>query len=102
MDAPKPILMTPEQNEQKLTLNKLKEFKLFENNKEYAISFGKSSNFEKLGFNIKESSWESTSFYEYFYSLNELQKINKYFRIFDNINEVISIIGEIFEDKNVN
>ena len=99
MEAPKPILITPI-NEENQIFKPTKEFKLFMNNIEYIISIGKSSNLEKLGIRVKELSLESDHFYIKFYSLKELQNINKYFRIFDNINEVISFFEEIIEEKN--
>ena len=99
MDAPKPILITPI-NEESQIFKPTKEFKLFMNNIEYIISIGKSSNLENLEIQAKELSFEANHFYIKLYSLKELQTINKYFGIFDNINEVISFFEETIEEKN--
>jgi len=92
-----PSQITPDEN---LLIKNEKEFKLTLNNKEYLIYIGISSSLEKLEIKIKELSSEPLNLYENIFSLMELKKVNKYFRIFDNIDELISFIEEIFEQKN--
>lgn len=99
MEAARPILF---QSKEENVFIKIEEFKLKYKQKEFIISLmRKISVSEKLGFRIKESSLDNTLLYENFYTLEELKVINKYFRIFDNINEIFPIIKEIFEEKNV-
>lgn len=104
MDAPIPIIpesKTPgEITPESLILSPTKEYELFIDNKKYIIEIGESQNSEKLRFKLKELSSLSNIYYQNFYSLQDLQKINKVFRYFDNIKEAISSIGEIFEAKN--
>ena len=98
MEAAKPIFF---QSKEENIYLKIEEFKLEYKQKEYIISLmRKISISEKLGFRIKESSLDNKLLYENFYTLEELKIINKYFRIFDNINEIFPIIKEIFEEKN--
>ncbi len=87
-----------------LSLKAIKEIKLIEDNKEYLITIGKSSIFQKLGFRIKESSLQAKKCYENYFSLEELKNLCKYFRIFENLNEVISMIEEedLFNEKQIN
>ena len=99
MEAAKPIsIITPENN---FSLSSKKEFKLIQEKTEYIIEVGKSSSSEKLGLKLKEQSSSNNFYYSLFLNLEELQKINKSFRYFDNINEAISSIQDIFEEKNV-
>ena len=68
--------------------------------REYIISLMKKTSFyETLWILIKESSLDNKSFYENVYTLEELKNINKYFRIFDNIDEIFPIIKEILKRK---
>ena len=98
MEAARPILF---QSKEENVFIKIEEFKLKYKQKEFIILLmRKISVSEKLGFRIKESSLDNTLLYENFYTLEELKIINKYFRIFDNINEIFPIIKEIFEEKN--
>ena len=95
MEAPKPIsLITPENN---LSFSSKKDFKLSHEKTEYIIEVGKTSTQEKLGLKLKESS--SDVYYSTFFNLEELQNVSKYFRCFDNINEAITSIQDIFEEK---
>ena len=97
MEAARPIFF---QSKEENIYIKIEEFKLEYKQKEYIISLmRKISVSEKLGFRIKESSLDNKLLYENFYTLEELKIINKYFRIFDNINEIFPIIKEIFEGK---
>ena len=99
MEAPKPIISTPDV---KLALVPLKELKLIQKDKEYQISMGKSSYMEYFGLKIKEASLGTNYCYENFYTLKELQNLSKYFRICVYIDDVIPFIEEIFEQKNAN
>ena len=95
MEAPKPIsLITPENN---LSFSSKKDFKLSHEKTEYIIEVGKTSTQEKLGLKLKESS--SNVYYSTYFNLEELQNVSKYFRCFDNINEAITSIQDIFEEK---
>ena len=100
MEAAKPVsLITPENN---YSLSSQKEFKLFHENTEYIIEVGKSSSSDKLGIKLKKLSTPNKFNYSKFINLEELQRINKSFRYFDSINEAISSVQDLFEEKNVN
>ena len=101
MEAPKPILETPKR-EESFILNQIKEYKLNNNGKEYIIQIGKTTINEKIGFKIKEIPSQQKIIYDIYLSLEELQNISRYFRVFDNINEALINIEEIFQEKNVN
>ena len=98
MEAAKPILTITNENTI-LSIKEPKEFNLIHNQKDYIVLIGKSSNLEKIGIQIKESAFDQNFFYENFFNLEELHNINKYFRIFDNIDETISNIEIILEEK---
>ena len=96
MEVPETFSIT---TEEQLNLVTNREFKLLVKENTFLTSIGKSSILEYFGLRIKELSLGTSYYYENFYSLEELQNINKYFRIFDNIDEVISFIEEIFVQK---
>ena len=98
MEAAKPVLQVPKENII-LSLKEPKEFSLINDLKKYIVLIGKSSKLEKLGIQLKESDFNLNFFYENFFNLEELKNINKYFRIYDNIDEVIPDIEAIFEEK---
>ena len=103
MEAPKPIsLLTPAKPENDLTLLDKKEFKLSNEKVEYIIEIGKLSSTENLGIKLKENTSSTKVYYSNNFNLEELRNIHKYFRFFDNINEAVSNIQEIFEEKKVN
>ena len=52
---------------------------------------------ERIGFKIKEISSDQRIIYDKFFSLEELQKISKSFRVFDNIDEALTSIEYIFK-----
>jgi len=52
---------------------------------------------ERIGFKIKEISSDQRIIYDKFFSLEELQKISKSFRVFDNIDEALTSIEDIFK-----
>ena len=100
MKDTKPIIIEKTKGDSNLTLNQIKEYKLVNNGKEYLIQLGKSSTNEKIGFKIEEISSEQKIIYGKYISLEELQKISKSFRVFDNIDEALTIIEDIFQENN--
>ena len=64
--------------------------------KDYLIQIG--LNYEKLLFNIRELSWISNVFCEESLTLQNFQKLNEYFKFYDNIEEVIINKYDIFEE----
>ena len=102
MEATKPILIQKSKDDSNLTLNQIKEYKLINNEKEYLIQLGKTSIKENIGFKIKETSPDQKIIYVKYLSLEELQKINKSFIVFDNIDEALTIIEDIFQENNAN
>ena len=100
MEDTKPILIQKPKGDLNLTLNKIKEYKLINNEKEYLIQLGKTSINERIGFKIKEISSHQKIIYGKYLTLEELQKISKSFRVFDNIDEALTIIGDIFQENN--
>ena len=75
------------------------EFTLEFDNIKYLIKFGKSSNKEELIIYIKEENILNSEYYQNYYTLQQLQKINKYFRVFDNIDETIENFKDIISEK---
>jgi len=100
MEDIKPILMQKPKGESNLILNQIKEYKLINNEKEYLIQLGKTSINERIGFKIKEISSVQKIIYNKYLSLEELQKISKSFRVFDNIDEALTSIEDIFQENN--
>lgn len=89
---------------QKLTLNSgennnisNREYKFSLNETNYLIRIG--GNSEQLIINVRQASSVSKIFYEESLTLEQLQKLSRSFRYYDNINEAISNIYEIFENK---
>ena len=103
MEAPKPIsLITPSKSENNLSFIDKKEFKLSNEKVEYIVEIGKLSSTENLGIKLKENISSTKVYYSNIFNLEELRNIHKSFRMFDNINEAISNIQDIFEEKKVN
>ena len=100
MEDTKPLLMQKPKCDSNLILNQIKEYKLINNDKEYLIQLGKTSIHENIGFKIKEISSDQKIIYDKYLSLEELQKISKSFRVFDNIDEALTIIEDIFQENN--
>ena len=100
MKDTKPILIQKTKDDSNLILNQIKEYKLINNEKEYLIQLGKTSINEKIGFKIKEISSDQKIIYDKYLTLEELQKISKSFRVFDNIDEALTIIEDIFQENN--
>ena len=103
MEAPKPIsLITPSKPENNITLLDKKEFKLSNEKVEYTVEIGKLSSTENLGIKLKENISSIKVYYSNVFNLEELRNIHKSFRAFDNINEAVTNIQDIFEEKKVN
>ena len=103
MEAPKPIsLITPAKPENDLTLLDKKEFKISNEKVEYIVEIGKLSSTENLGIKLKENISSVKVYYSNIFNLEELRNIHKSFRVFDNINEAVTNIQVIFEEKKVN
>jgi hypothetical protein len=100
MKETKPILIQKPKYDSNLTLKQIKEYKLINNEKEYLIQLGKTSIKENIGFKIKETSPDQKIIYVKYLSLEELQKISKSFRVFDNIDEALTSIEDIFQENN--
>ena len=86
MDAPNPLII-----ENKLSF----EHKIKLDNKEYIIKLDNTDN--KLGFILNDSI--SHDLYFNSFSLNEIQKINNYFKMFDTINDVITNFNNLVEEN---
>ena len=86
MDAPTPLII-----ENKLSF----EHKIKIDNKEYIIKLDNTDN--KLGFILNDSI--SHDLYFNSFSLNEIQKINNYFKMFDTINDVITNLNNLLEEN---
>ena len=103
MEAPKPIsLLTPAKLENNITLLDKKEFKISNEKVEYIVEIGKLSSTENLGIKLKENISSIKVYYSNIFNLEGLRNIHKYFRFFDNINEAVTNIKDIFEEKKVN
>jgi hypothetical protein len=77
------------------------EFKINKKEKEYLIEIGKSCISEKLGIKVIEFSSVSNFYYENFFTLEKLQKINIAFFSFKNIDDIILKAKDIFEEKKI-
>jgi len=95
-----PILIDKPKGDSNFTFNQVKEYKLINNEKEFLIQIGQTSTNERIGFKIKEISSDQKIIYGKYLTLEELQKISKSFRVFDNVDEVLTIIEDIFQEKN--
>ena len=103
MEAPVPISqITPAKPENNITFLDKKEFKLTNEKVEYIVEIGKLSSTENLGIKLKENISLIKVYYSNIFNLEELRNIHKSFRVFDNINEAVSNIQDIFEEKKVN
>ena len=102
MEAAKPISISTPKDELNLSFVQYKEYNLTYNKKEYLIKIGKISDKEKIGFKVKEISSEQKIIYDIYLNLEELQSISKSFRVFDNIDEALTSIEDIFQEKNAN
>ena len=83
----------------KNSFNSKKEYKLTINEKDFLIQIARPLNSENLYINAKEISSISNVFYEETFTLEQLKNINRSFRYFDTIDELIINIYQIFEEK---
>ena len=103
MEAAKPIsLITSAKPENNSSFKDKKEFKLSNEKVEYIVEIGKLSSTENLGIKLKENISSIKVYYSNIFNLEELRNIHKSFRVFDNINEAVTNIQEIFDEKKVN
>ena len=78
------------------------EKKLLLENVNYLIKFGKfKSEQEELIIFVKEENIISSGYYQESFSLDNLQKLSKCFRFFDNIDETIDGLKEVLEDNKI-
>ena len=69
------------------------------NSKDYLIQIGKNKNKEILNISAKQNDYNSNYFYEISLSLDEITKLGKYFKICDDIEEVINCFKKIINSK---
>ena len=89
-EAPKP---TPMGKQKFYTLNDSSDFS-------YKIKLAFSS--DKLLIDIEQEDYFPHLYYSSTFSLEEIQKKDKWFRLFDTFDESIDTIDGLFEDKKVN
>ena len=78
------------------------EKKLLLENVNYLIKFGKfKSEQEELIIFVKEENVISSGYYQESFSLDNLQKLSKCFRIFDTIDETIDCLKEVIEAQKI-
>lgn len=79
--------------------NNERKTKIFHSEKEYNLIIKKENINNKILFNLAEESGEfNKNYYEKAYSLEELQKINPYFYMFDSIDDCENNLSNIFRD----
>ena len=76
----------------------INQYNLEFDNIDYLIKFGKQANKELILF-IKEENIISSGYYQKFFTLQQLQKKNKYFESFNTIDEIIGIFNDIILEK---
>lgn len=76
----------------------INEFNLEFESIKYIIKIGKSSNSDDLIIYIKEENLKSPG-YQNSFTLEKLQKINKYFKIYDKIDEILEFFKDIISNK---
>ena len=94
-EAPTPLNLKPEKEE----FNDIKEYNICLDNQEFQIQLGKLSS--KIVFKMEEKNSINNYYYKADFTLEDLKKINKLFRIFDSITEAFDEINEIFKNKKV-
>ena len=100
METPPPVFQKAEIEEKKIKF--INEYNLNFDNINYLLKFGKiKTNVEELIIFIKEENVIDSYFYQQSYSLEELQKKNKSFRLFDSIDETIECLKDIISEKKV-
>ena len=88
--------ITPIGEDDSIDDSSIKEFKYSKNNNNFSVKIGKTSG-NKIIIIIKSLLLVKENYYQNIFSLEELQKFNKNFRCFDNIDEALSGLIEIFE-----
>ena len=94
-EAPTPLNLKPEKEE----FNEIKEYNICLDKQEFQIQLGKLSS--KVVFKMEEKNSINNYYYKSDFTLEDLKKINKLFRIFDSITEAFDEINEIFKNKKV-
>ena len=96
MEAATPIMKPKIEIENSITTS------LSLNDIDYLIQIGKNKNKETLNISAKPNDYNSNYFYEVTLSLDEITKLGKYFKICDDIEEVINCFKKIINSKENN
>ena len=83
-------------------IKEINEFKITSGNKTFSVKIGKLINIQKIVIIIQELNSLKNYIYKSEFSLEDLQKTSKLFRIFDSIDEAHNEINEILKNKKVN
>ena len=94
-EAPTPLILKPEKEEFK----DIKKYNIFLDKQEFQIQLGKLSS--KIIFKMKEKNSINNYYYKSDFTLEDLKKINKLFRIFYSITEAFDEINEILQNEKV-
>ena len=94
MEAPKPILNTPLENEDPKNVNYIEELIINQENKIFKIQFGiNESSINQNQMILKVTPVDIKYFYfQNIFDLNQLQSISKIFSFYENIKEIISFL----------
>ena len=99
----KPIELEPNKGNKDISL-KMKDIKCFDislENKPYIFEFAKSENKENIIFKISENltSLRKDNFYLLYLNINEFNKLNPIFSLYQNIDEIYSFLLNLINDK---
>ena len=97
MEAPMPVLNTPENEE--LEMKNIKEFEIKLNNDLYKFEFAKSSNNSSIIFKLTNNNTLIKKYYLLILNIEELYNNNSIFKFYKDINEIYDILLEIFNNK---
>jgi len=101
MNTPAPV-PKPTINSEKKDIKYIQEYELNFDNIIYLLKIGKIVNeIEELIFFVEIKNSIEVLYYQIIFSLENLQKMNKIFRQFDTIDEIIDTLKEIISDKNI-
>ena len=103
MDNSAPITL-PSQNTNidEKDIKFIEEHKLYLDNKNYVLKFGKIENkIEELIIFAKDENLIDTCYYQSCFSIENLQKVNKLFRQYDTIDEAIDALKDIISHKKI-
>ena len=92
MEAPSPITLKPESEEE---IKDVKEYRINFLNKNYLVKLGKLNKSQKMGFIIEQTDELKNYLFKSEFSLEELKQLSKLFRIFDSIDEAFNDISDI-------